>query len=197
MLCTAVSKGWNGLACERYTSDHPGYCLASTACAATTDYGRCSADTALLNGGSGLAGVAEFSCGSLECRRTNLCQRDTLRPASRTTVCFTDEAQAGCPDVPCNTFTSGWVANACHRYSTSHTGWCLADTTCDSQASRCSLGNVPTVAAITCPSVECRNPVACQQNALLTQSDALAEACLVDQDVLGCGPPAAVPATSS
>ena len=24
VLCTAVSKGWNGLACERYTTDHPG-----------------------------------------------------------------------------------------------------------------------------------------------------------------------------
>jgi hypothetical protein len=24
--CTSVSKGWNGLACERYTTDHPGYC---------------------------------------------------------------------------------------------------------------------------------------------------------------------------
>jgi hypothetical protein len=120
--CTSVSKGWNGLACERYTTDHPGYCQASTQCAAATDYTRCTLDSSMLNGGAGLAGIAEFSCGSLECRRTNLCQRDTLRPASRTTVCFTDEAQSGCPDVICTQFTSGWVGNTCNRYNANHTG---------------------------------------------------------------------------
>jgi hypothetical protein len=188
-----VSKGWNGLACERYTTDHPGYCQATTQCAVATDYTRCSLDSSMLNGGAGLAGIAEFSCGSLECRRTNLCQRDTLRPASRTTVCFTDEAQSGCPDVICTQFTSGWVGNTCNRYNANHSGWCLSDTSCDTSSTRCSIAGIGTVAAQSCPSQACRNPVACQQNAPLSSSDTLAEACLLNVDVVGCNPPTTVP----
>jgi hypothetical protein len=191
--CTSVSKGWNGLACERYTTDHPGYCQATTQCAVATDYTRCSLDSSMLNGGAGLAGIAEFSCGSLECRRTNLCQRDTLRPASRTTVCFTDEAQSGCPDISCTQFTSGWVGNTCNRYNASHSGWCLSDTSCDTSSTRCSIAGVGTVAAQSCPSQACRNPVACQQNAPLSSSDTLAEACLLNVDMVGCNPPTTVP----
>jgi hypothetical protein len=42
------------------------------------------------------------------CRRTAACFAETrLRAANRQAVCFTDEAQSACDDIPCSTFTSG------------------------------------------------------------------------------------------
>jgi hypothetical protein len=190
--CTSASKGWNGLACERYSADHPGYCLASTACADTSDYARCSLDAGMLNGGAGISGIAEFSCGSLECRRTNLCQQNALRPASRTTVCFTDEAQSLCPDV--NARSSRRVGSTTRATATTQATRAGALATHRAtRLRRVARSPALTTVAQTCPSTACRNPAVCQQNAPLSSSDTLAEACLLNADVAGCNPPTTVP----
>eukprot|EP00020_Sapocribrum_chincoteaguense_P000693 CAMPEP_0170747052 /NCGR_PEP_ID=MMETSP0437-20130122/9122_1 /TAXON_ID=0 /ORGANISM="Sexangularia sp." /LENGTH=2271 /DNA_ID=CAMNT_0011085815 /DNA_START=160 /DNA_END=6976 /DNA_ORIENTATION=- len=168
IACSDLIAGWdevNERQCNRYTTDHRGFCDGKGKC--TTDSTTCDR----------LDQTELYTCGSTECRREEACLKGgpVTSVEALNDVCFVDDARSDCPAVVCDNRLAGFVDNACMRYARSTSGHCDGTGSCITECKDVPLQfNLSHVA---CGSVGCVRPGTCLPGQPVSAVSSFADIC--------------------